>query len=87
MISKLRTYGTVLPSSSVESAPNASQHTATDPVEFDGIAIFLVTSLDAFKKMVQDPDEHNLIDKTGPSGGIMASFEGLLVSVIQNRKH
>ncbi|CAN8096099.1 unnamed protein product [Discula destructiva] len=89
---QLRTHGTVLPNSSAASAPNASEHTATEPVEFDGIAMFLVPSLDAFRQMVEDPyylhvvepDEHNLIDKSGPGGGVVASFQGTVVSVVQD---
>lgn len=84
----------MLPNSSADSAPNATQHTASEPVEFDGIAMFLVPSLDAFKQMVQDPyylnivepDEHNLIDKEGPGGGVVASFQGVLLSVVKDGK-
>lgn len=63
-----------------------------EPVEFDGIAMFLVPSLDSFKAAVEDPyylnvvqpDEYNLMDKSAPGSGVVASFQGLIVPVVQN---
>lgn len=61
-------------------------------IEFDGIAMFLVPSLDSFKAAVEDPyylnvvepDEHNLMDKTAPGMGVVASFQGVIVPVVHN---
>lgn len=61
-------------------------------VEFDGIAMFLVPSLDRFKAAVEDPyylnvvepDEHNLMDKSAPGRGVVTSFQGLMVPIVQN---
>lgn len=60
-------------------------------VEFDDIAMFLVPSLDSFRTAVEDPyylsvvepDEHNLMDKSAPGRGVVASFQGLIVPVVQ----
>lgn len=61
-------------------------------MEFDGIAMFLVPSLDSFSKAVEDPyylnvvepDEHNLIDKDAVGGGVVASFQGKMVTVVHD---
>lgn len=61
-------------------------------VEFDGIAMFLVPSLDSFRAAVEDPyylkvvepDEHNLMDKSATGRGVVASFQGLIVPVVQD---
>lgn len=82
--------------SSPESAPNVrgleSGGETPDLVEFDGIAMFLVPSLESFKAAVEDryylnvvqPDEYNLMDKNAPGRGVVASFEGVVVPVVQN---
>ncbi|KAF3760667.1 hypothetical protein M406DRAFT_19796, partial [Cryphonectria parasitica EP155] len=93
---QLHTFGTVIPNSSADSAPNAVRNSpsaspSAAAVEFDGIAMFLVPSLDAFRCMVEDPyyvnvvepDEHNLLDKAGPGGGVVASVQGTVASVVQ----
>lgn len=94
LLVQVRTFGRAVPNSFEDSAASTSQYEATEPVEFDGIAMFLVPSLDVFKQMVQDPyyvnivepDEHNFIDKEGPGGGLVAIFQGVLSSVIQDGK-
>lgn len=61
-------------------------------VEFDGIAMFLVPSLDNIKAAVEDPyyinvvkpDEYNLMDTSAPGRGVVASFHGLMVPIVQN---
>ncbi|KAG6359628.1 hypothetical protein INS49_013150 [Diaporthe citri] len=93
---QLRTFGKVTPASSPESAPNVedveSKGETAGLVEFDGIAMFLVPSLDSFKAAVEDPyylnvvqpDEYNLMDKSAPGRGVVASFQGLMVPIVQN---
>lgn len=62
----------------------------TTPVEFDGVAIFVVSSLEQFKEAFNDPyymeviepDERLMIDKEGPGAGIIASFQGEILDII-----
>ena len=93
---QFRTFGKVIPVSSAESAPNVADVEMTGEtdglVEFDGIAMFLVPSLDSFKAAVEDPyyinvvqpDEYNLMDKSAPGRGVVASFQGSIVPIVQN---
>lgn len=86
----------MIPASSPESAPNVadveSKGETAGLVEFDGIAMFLVPSLDSIKAAVEDPyylkvvkpDEYNLMDKSAPGRGVVASFHGLMVPMVQN---
>jgi hypothetical protein len=61
----------------------------TSPVEFDGIAMFLVPSLDKFTEAfidpyyieVIEPDEREMIDKDGPGNGIVANIHGKMVDI------
>lgn len=61
-------------------------------MDFDGIAMFLVPSLDSFKKAVEDPyylnvvepDEFNLFDKEAVGGGVVASFQGKMVTIVHD---
>lgn len=61
-------------------------------MDFDGIATFLVPSMAVFEEALKDPyylnyvvpDEYNLLDKEGKEGGVVASFAGAAVSVVQN---
>lgn len=73
----------MIPVSSPESAPNVAavslKGETAGLVEFDGIAMFLVPSLDSFKAAVEDPyylnvvqpDEYNLMDKSAPGRGVV----------------
>lgn len=82
--------------SSPESAPNVAgvelKGDTAGLVEFDGIAMFLVASLDSFKTAVEDPyylnvvlpDEYNLMDKSAPGRGVVASYQGNIVPIVQN---
>ncbi|KAK2615008.1 hypothetical protein N8I77_001787 [Diaporthe amygdali] len=93
---QFRTFGKVLPVSSPEAAPNVAdvglKDTPSEPVDFDGIAMFLFPSLDSFKAAVEDqyylnvvePDEHNLMDKSAPGRGVVASFQGSMIPVVQD---
>ncbi|KAK7186864.1 hypothetical protein PSPO01_06993 [Paraphaeosphaeria sporulosa] len=88
--------GRMVPSAASSSAPNAVNQSAlpSEPIEFDGIAIFLVKSLDSFLEAFKDPyythviepDEQTLLDKDGPGGGVVASWQGKLVSMTKDGK-
>jgi hypothetical protein len=68
--------------------------TANSPKPFDGIAMFEVTSIEKFPAAfkdpyfvsVVDPDEYNLIDKTGFQGGLIASYIGNMVSILDHNQ-
>lgn len=88
---QIHTSGLITPLPSSASAPNASAEKLPDsPVHFDGIAMFEVRSLEEFRKAFEDPyfkevvepDEWKLIDKAGLGKGIVVSYSGSLVSVI-----
>lgn len=76
------------------SAPNAVSTGAlpTTPIEFDGIAMFLVPSLKQFTDAFNDPyyieviepDERQFLDKTGPGSGVVASFEGKMIDMVHD---
>jgi hypothetical protein len=68
--------------------------TATSPRDFDGIAMFEVSSIDQFPAAfkdpyfisVVDPDEYYMIDKSGFQGGLIASYMGNMVSILDQGK-
>jgi hypothetical protein len=80
--------GTTLPNEAFDFTPNKPA-SATEAKEFDGIAMFEVATLESFHACFQhpyfvsviEPDEHNLIDKHGFQGGLIASYMGKMVSV------
>lgn len=82
----------MVPVPATDSAPNAlsTGDLPTTPIEFDGIAMFLVPSLkqftDAFKDPyyveVIEPDEREMLDKAGPGSGVVASFQGKMIDVV-----
>jgi hypothetical protein len=84
----------MVPVPATASAPNAlsTGELPTTPIEFDGIALFLVPSLkqftDAFKDPyfveVIEPDERAMLDKAGPGSGVVASFQGKMIDVLLN---
>lgn len=86
----------MVPSAASSSAPNAANPSTlpTEPVEFDGIAMFLVNSLVSFLEAFKDPyyihviepDEKILLNKDGPGGGVIASWQGKLVSITKDGK-
>jgi hypothetical protein len=92
----MHTSGFMVPVPSAASAPNAKPNAtlSREPVEFDGIAVFLVPSLEQFTNAFADlyfveviePDEEVLLDKEGPEGGIVASFVGRVVDVVSDGK-
>lgn len=60
-------------------------------MDFDGIAVFLVPSLQQFNAAFEDPyyvevievDERIILDKAGPGSGVIASFNGKMVDMMQ----
>jgi hypothetical protein len=82
----------MVPVLATNSAPYAlsTEPLPTTPIEFDGIAMFLVPSLKHFTNAFKDPyyveviepDEREMLDKTGPGSGVVASFQGRVVTVV-----
>jgi hypothetical protein len=82
----------MVPIASTASAPNAlsTGDLPTTPIEFDGIAMFLVPSLKQFTDAFNDPyyvkviepDERELLDKAGPGSGVVASFQGKMLDLV-----
>ncbi|KAF2246818.1 hypothetical protein BU26DRAFT_567159 [Trematosphaeria pertusa] len=89
---KVHVNGTMVPSAATDSAPNAvsTSELPTEPVKFDGIAMFLVPSLQQFTDAFRDPyyvnviepDERELIDKDGPGSGVVASYQGRMLDMV-----
>lgn len=85
----------MVPISAAASAPNALSTGAlpTTPIEFDGIAMFLVPSLkrftdgflDPYYIQVIEPDEREFLDKSGPGSGVVASFQGKMIDMMQEK--
>lgn len=81
----------MVPVAASASAPNAlsTGELPDTPVEFDGIAMFLVPSLQQFMEAFKDPyyidiiepDERMMIDKAGPGSGLIASFRGKMLEM------
>jgi hypothetical protein len=90
---QIHTSGTILPNDTMDFSPHKTS-TATSPREFDGIAMFEVSSIDQFPDAFKDPyfinmidpDEHYMIDKSGFQGGLIASYVGNMVSVLDHGK-
>jgi hypothetical protein len=84
----------MVPVDAAASAPNAISKgdLPTTPIEFDGIALFLVPSLEHFTNAFKDPyfveviepDEREFLDKEGPGSGIVASFQGKMLEIMHN---
>ncbi|KAH6672727.1 EthD domain-containing protein [Plectosphaerella plurivora] len=81
--------GMILPTDAGSEVP-----AATEPVDFDGMAMFLYESADVLTAMlthpyyleVVEPDEHVFIDKTAHGGGMVATFIGTHVEVVDREK-
>jgi hypothetical protein len=86
---KIQVGGQILPTEGGSLRP-ASNMT----VEFDGIAMFLYKSADVLTAMlshpyyidVVEPDEHVFIDKAAFGSGMVATFIGSQVEVVNERK-
>ncbi|KAF2017823.1 hypothetical protein BU24DRAFT_420878 [Aaosphaeria arxii CBS 175.79] len=82
----------MVPSAATASAPNAVSkgELPTEPVEFDGIAMFTVPTLEQFTDAFKDPyyvnviepDERAFLDKDGPGSGVIASFRGRMLDMV-----
>jgi hypothetical protein len=92
----MHTSGLIIPnslSSSTDTDP-LSHRELIQPVKFDGIAIWEVTSVEKFMEATGDqyykdviaPDEANLLDTEGLGGGIVARFVGKSVTIVQEGK-
>ncbi|KAH7391129.1 EthD domain-containing protein [Phaeosphaeria sp. MPI-PUGE-AT-0046c] len=89
---QIHVSGSMVPVPASNSAPNAVSTGALPitPIEFDGIALFLASSLqqftDAFKDPyyieIIEPDEREFLDKTGPGSGVVASFQGRMFDIV-----
>ncbi|KAM5347458.1 hypothetical protein ACJ41O_010463 [Fusarium nematophilum] len=81
--------GQVLPT-----AGGASEPASDEPVEFDGIAMFLYSSPDVLTEMlshpyyleVVEPDEHVFIDKEAFGAGMVATYIGTHVEAVDRAK-
>ena len=84
----------MVPIAATDSAPNAISKgdLPTTPIEFDGIAMFLVPSLKQFTDAFSDPyyieviepDEREILDKDGPGSGVVASFQGKMIDMVNS---
>jgi len=82
----------MVPVPATASAPNAlsTGELPTTPIEFDGIAMFLVPSLKQFTDAFEDPyyiaviepDEREFLDNAGPGSGVVASFQGKMIDMV-----
>ncbi|KZL83040.1 ethyl tert-butyl ether degradation [Colletotrichum incanum] len=67
---------------------------STEPVNFDGIAMFLYKSHDVLTAMlahpyyleVVEPDEHVFIDKAAFGAGMVASFVGTDIEIVDGKQ-
>lgn len=67
---------------------------STEPVDFDGMAMFLYESAEVLTAMlthpyyleVVEPDERVFIDKTAHGGGMVATFIGKHIEVVDREK-
>jgi hypothetical protein len=83
--------GQVAPNVAIESTSTApaTGESSTTSSNFDGIAMFTVSSLqqftnafdDAYYLEVIEPDERTFVDKEGSGGGLVARYMGKLVDI------
>jgi hypothetical protein len=95
---KVQTTGAVIPNNIPGTSKDEEPISISDlvqPVKFDGIAIWELTSLAAFEEGLKDdyyvntilPDEANFLDKEGLGGGVVARYHGKVWSVIEKGKN
>lgn len=91
MLSQVRASGKIIPSWSLElTPPNATA--SGEPVEFDGIIMILVPSLEVFTKAFKNayvtqvlaPDSAQLLDTEAPGGGVVAAFHGKMLACVND---
>ncbi|OLN81341.1 hypothetical protein CCHL11_08566 [Colletotrichum chlorophyti] len=76
-------------------AAGSTEPSSAEPVEFDGIAMFLYPSGEALEEMlahpyyinVVEPDEHVFIDKSAYGAGMVATFVGTDIEVVDDRRN
>jgi hypothetical protein len=88
--------GLLAPNVAIVSAPNDPNtgKLPNTPPEFDGIAVFVVESLQQFTDAFNDPyyleviepDEKEFVDKEGSGGGLVARFQGKMFDMVHNRR-
>ncbi|KAF2820283.1 hypothetical protein CC86DRAFT_119155 [Ophiobolus disseminans] len=93
---QIHVSGSMVPVAATNSAPNAlsTGELPSTPIEFDGIALFLVPSLKQFTNGFKDPyyieviepDEREMLDKAGPGSGVVASFQGEMIDMIHQEQ-
>jgi len=93
---QVHTSGIVIPNSGSSALDTDPLSTAEliQPVKFDGIATWEVPSLEKFMEALEDPyykdviapDEHNILDKEGLGAGIVATFTGKMITVVDGGK-
>ncbi|KAI7773476.1 hypothetical protein LA080_010579 [Diaporthe eres] len=88
---QVRASGKVIPSWSPElTPPNATA--SGEPVEFDGIIMILVPSLEVFQKAFKNPyvaqvlapDTAELLDTAAPGGGVVAALHGTMLACVND---
>lgn len=97
---QIHTHGTIIPNNTGAplTSTDADPITANDliqPVKFDGIAVYEITSLQAFESAMGDEyykttianDEKVFMDTEGLGGGVVARFYGRVWSVVEKGKN
>ncbi|GKT66240.1 ethyl tert-butyl ether degradation protein [Colletotrichum tofieldiae] len=86
---KIQVGGQILPT-----AAGSSEPASTEPVNFDGIAMFLYKSDEVLTAMlahpyyleVVEPDEHVFIDKAAFGAGMVATFVGTDIEIVDGKQ-
>lgn len=93
--SQVRASGKVIPSWTPELTPPGAVASGTasgEPVEFDGIIMMLVPSLEVFQKAFKNPyvaqvlapDSAELLDTAAPGGGVVAALHGTMLACVND---
>ncbi|GKT47615.1 uncharacterized protein ColSpa_07796 [Colletotrichum spaethianum] len=87
---QIQVSGQILPTLVGQDAPSSNV-----PVEFDGIAMLLYPSVEVIHAFVThpyyvdvvEPDEHSFMDKSAFGAGMVATFRGSHVEVVDDNKY
>ncbi|KIL87475.1 hypothetical protein FAVG1_09181 [Fusarium avenaceum] len=87
---QIRVAGKIVPTNA-----GATEPVSNDLVDFDGIAMFLYQSAGDLTDMLShpyyieivEPDEHILIDKSAHGGGMVATYIGKHIEVVDNSQN
>ncbi|KAJ0162940.1 hypothetical protein CTA2_3789 [Colletotrichum tanaceti] len=87
---QIRVSGQVLPTLVGRDGPSSGV-----PVEFDGIAMLLYPSVEVINAFVThpyyadvvEPDEHNFMDKSAFGAGMVATFRGAQIQVVDDNEY